>query len=133
MIGLDTNVLVRFIVQDDPVQSSAATSLIETSCSPDEPGYISLIVLVELAWVLGGAYKCDKSVVASVIRQLLQTDSLVVENARLAWSALRSFEEDSADFADYVIGQGNADAGCTRTYTFDAKAARHEDFAAVPQ
>ena len=68
VIGLDTNVLVRFIVQDDPVQSSAATSLMETSCSPDEPGYISLIVLVELAWVLGGAYKYDRSVVASVSR-----------------------------------------------------------------
>ena len=131
MIGLDTNVLVRFIVQDDPVQSSAATSLMESSCSPDEPGYISSIVLVELAWVLGGAYKCDRSVVASVIRQLLQTDSLVVENARIAWSALRSFEEDRADFAVYVIGRGNAGAGCTRTYTFDAKAARHKDFEAV--
>ena len=130
VIGLDTNVLVRFIVQDDPVQSSAATSLMETSCSPDEPGYISLIVLVELAWVLGGAYKYDRSVVASVIRQLLQTDSLVMENARIAWSALRSFEEDGADF---VIGQGNADAGCTRTYTFDAKAARHKNFEAVPR
>jgi predicted nucleic-acid-binding protein len=105
----------------------------ETNCSPDEPGYISLIVLVELAWVLGGAYKYDRSVVASVIRQLLQTDSLVSENARIAWSALRSFEEDGADIADYVIGQGNADAGCTRTYTFDAKAARHKDFEAVPR
>jgi len=132
VIGLDTNVLVRFIVQDDPVQSAAATSLMESGCSPEEPGYVSLIVLLELAWVLGGAYNYDRSVVASVIRQLLQTDSLLTENARIAWSALRSFEEDSADFADYVIGRGNAEASCSRTYTFDAKAARDKDFEAVP-
>ena len=55
-----------------------------------------------------------------------------MENARIAWSALRSFEEDSADLADYVIGQGNTDAGRSRTYTFDAKAARHKDVEAVP-
>ena len=132
MIGLDTNVLVRFIVQDDPIQSAAATSLLESGCSPEEPGYVSMTVLVELAWVLGGAYNYDRSIVASVIRQLLKTDSLVTENARVAWSALRSFEEDSADFADYVIGRGNAEAGCSRTFTFDAKAARDKDFEAVP-
>ena len=83
MIGLDTNVLVRYIVQDDPVQSSAATSLMESGCSPEEPGYVSLTVLVELVWVLDGAYNYDRSVVVSVIRQLLQTDSLSTEN----WTA----------------------------------------------
>lgn len=132
MIGLDTNVLVRFIVQDDPVQSRAATSLIESSCSPDAPGFVSLTVLVELAWVLGGAYGYERSVVAAVVRQVLQTDSLLTQDAPLAWSALRAFQEGKADFADYVIGRGNAEAGCRTTYTFDAKAARDRDFEAVP-
>ena len=132
MIGLDTNVLARFIVQDDPVQSPAATSLLESRCSPDDPGFVSMTVLVELAGVLSGAYSYERSVVAAVIRQLLQTDSLLTENAPIAWSALRSFEGGSADFADYVIGRGNVGAGCHTTYTFDEKAARDRDFDAVP-
>jgi len=132
VIGLDTNVLARFIVQDDPVQSPAATSLLESRCSPGDPGFVSITVLVELAWVLSGAYGYEKSVVAAVIRQLLQTDSLLTENAPIAWSALRSFENGSADFADYIIGRGNVGAGCSTTFTFDTKAAQDRDFDPVP-
>jgi predicted nucleic-acid-binding protein len=132
VIGLDTNVLVRFIVQDDPVQSPAASALIESSCSPDSPGYVSRVVLVELAWVLGSAYSYDRSIVAAVIQQILQTDALSTESAPMIWSALRSFEQGNADFADYVIGRANAAAGCSTTYTFDLEAARDDDFEPVP-
>ena len=73
MIGLDTNVLVRYIVQDDPEQGRAAGELIESQCTAQVPGYVSVPVLLELVWVLAGHYDYDNSVVASVVRQILRT------------------------------------------------------------
>ena len=79
MIGLDTNVLVRYIVQDDPAQSAAANTLIEAKCTVDAPGRVDAIVLCELAWVLESAYGYQKEVVVSVLKQLLSTAELSVE------------------------------------------------------
>ena len=132
MIGLDTNVLVRYIVQDDPGQADAAARLIEGRCTARSPGYVSVPVLVELAWVLAGAYRYDRTVVAAVIRQLLRTIELLVEDRDAAWSALREFEAGAADFADCLIAHRNRDRGCTQTYTFDRAAARGRHFAPVP-
>ena len=78
MIGLDTNVLVRYIVQDDARQSRAAVRLIERNCTIESPGHVSLLVLIELVWVLGGAYMYQKAVIVSVVQQLLQTVESVV-------------------------------------------------------
>ena len=132
MIGLDTNVLARYIVQDDPEQGEAATRLIEGRCTAQSPGYIGVPVLVELVWVLIAAYRYDRSVVASVIRQLLRTAEFLVEDRETAWSALREFEAGAADFADCLIGHRNRTRGCDRTYTFDRSAARGHHFALVP-
>ncbi len=128
MIGLDTNVLVRYVVQDDPEQSEAASRLIEGQCTRDSPGYVSTLVLAELVWVLRGAYRYDKLIVVSVLRQVLQTVELSVEDPTLAWAALSDFESGDADFADCLIGHGNYDAGCSCTYTFDRKAAQGRHF-----
>ena len=132
MIGLDTNVLVRYIVQDDPGQGEAAGRLIDGRCTASSPGYVSVTVLVELVWVLAGAYRYERRVVATVIRQLLRTIELMVEDRDAAWSALREFEAGAADFADCLIARRNRARGCTQTYTFDRAAARGRHFAPVP-
>ena len=131
MIGLDTNVLARYIVQDDPEQAEAAAHLIEGRCSAQSPGYVSVPVLVELVWVLAGAYRYERPVVASVVRQLLQTVEFMVEDRDVAWPALREFEAGGADFADCLIAHRNHARRCTQTYTFDRRAARGRHFALV--
>ena len=129
---LDTNVLARYIVQDDPEQAEAAVRLIEGRCSAESPGYIGVPVLVELVWVLAAAYRYEWPVVASVIRQVLRTAEFMVEERETAWSALREFEAGGADFADCLIGHRNHARGCTQTHTFDRTAARGRYFALVP-
>ena len=133
MIGLDTNVLVRYIVQDDPEQSAAVTGLIEDRCTTRSPGYVSVPVLMELVWVLTSAYGHKKAAVISVVHQLLRTAELAVEDRQTIWTAVREFETGTADFADYLIAHRNHARGCTRTYTFDLRAARGNYFALLSQ
>lgn len=123
MIGLDTNILARYIVRDDAQQARAATRLIEGQCTAASPGYVGAPVLVELIWVLATAYRYDRSLVASVVRQILMTTELLVEDRDTAWAALRDFEATGADFADCLIAHRNHARGCTQTYTFDRRAA----------
>ena len=129
VILIDTNVLVRYVVQDDPKQADAATRLIEKGCSTADPAYIGAVVLAELAWVLRGPYGYQRAQVAAVLRQILRTVEFVVEEPTVAWAALAEFESGSADFADCWIGHGNRGRGCECTYTFDFKAARGAHFA----
>lgn len=126
MIGLDTNVLVRYIVQDDAQQGARAANLIEARCTAEEPGRVDAIVMCELVWVLEGGYRYSREVVAAVLRQLLGTAELSVEAPHLAWAAVRAYERDNADFADYLIGARNKEAGCLATFTFDKRASRSE-------
>ena len=132
MIGLDSNILVRYIVQDDSQQASAASRLIEGQCTERSPGRVNLVVLVELVWVLTRAYGYGRADVARVVLQLLRTTEFELEDSDAVWAALREFEVGTADFADYVIARRNHDAGCGRTYTFDRKAATGRHFAQVP-
>ena len=131
MIGIDTNVLARYIVQDDPEQAEAAVRLIEGRCTPRSPGYVSVPVLMELAWVLTAAYRYEKPIVASVIHQILRTTEFLVEDRETTWSALREFEAGAADFADCLIAHRNHARGCSKTCTFDRKAARGRYFSLV--
>lgn len=124
MIGIDTNVLVRYLAQDDPAQSARATRLIETDCTPESPGFVALVVLVEIVWVSENAYRATRNEVAEIVRRLLSIRQLVVENAETAWKALRSFEGSRSDFADCVIHHTAMTAGCDRVVTFDKQAAR---------
>ena len=133
MIGLDTNVLVRYIVQDDAEQSDAATRFIETQCTEQATGFVSVPVLVELVWVLTAAYNYEKPMVASVVGQVLKTAEFTVEDGDLAWLALHDFEQGGADFADYLIAHRNHAQGCTATYTFDRRAAQGRHFALLTQ
>ena len=119
MIGLDTNVLVRYLVQDEPVQSKLATRLIEDKCTKQSPGRISLVVLCELVWVLQGAYRYPKKSIADALGQILITSELEVEHEEVARLSLDAYRKGTADFSDYVIGYSNKKAGCDVTYTFD--------------
>jgi predicted nucleic-acid-binding protein len=123
MIGLDTNVLVRFIVRDDPAQSRLADQIIQGSCTQDDPGVVQPLVLCELVWVLARGYGYDRSAISSVLRQILAVRELRVVESERAWQALNLYERGRGDFADYLIGLANAEAGAARTVTFDCAAA----------
>jgi len=128
VIGLDTNVLVRYLVQDDPEQTALAIAAIEKRCTPAEPGFISQIVLCELVWVLEQSYKQSREQVALVLEKLTKTSSLSFENLPLVWRSLQDYRAVAVDFADTVIGQKNSENGCVTTLTFDKKAARLATF-----
>lgn len=124
MIGIDTNVLVRYIAQDDAVQSARATRLLEKECSPATPGFVGLVVLLELVWVSESCYGASRSEIAGIVRRILSIRQLLVQDAETAWKALRLFESSKADFADCLVERIAAAAGCTAVMTFDKAAAR---------
>jgi predicted nucleic-acid-binding protein len=125
MIGLDTNILIRYIVQDDAKQARRATELIESMCTTDDPGFINLIVLCEICWVLSSGYKYDRKTVSAVVRNILTSEELTVEESETVWQALYAFEKGKAGIADYIIGIHNRTKRTTTTYTFDRNAAKH--------
>jgi predicted nucleic-acid-binding protein len=128
MIGIDTNVLIRYIVQDEPEQSKIAAGFIENQCTSPSPGYISQIVLCEIVWVLKRAYKYDKEIIVDVINQILLTKEFKVENSQNAWLALKEFKTGKADFADHLLGISNNKAGCNYTITLDKTASLSSNF-----
>ncbi len=121
MIGLDTNVLVRHIVQDNPAEGRAASTLIAARCSADEPGVVSLMVLCELVWVLDRGYGYTRAAIAAVLRQMLSVEDLLVDRSELAWQALHLYQNGKTDFADYLIGLSHRDHGAEVTCTFDRR------------
>lgn len=123
MIGLDTNVLVRYIMQDDARQAPLATRLLE-SLSSESPGFVPLVSVVELGWVLSSAYELSRAQLADAFEGLLRTSEIVVERSETVWKALRLFQGSNADFADCLIERSAASAGCERTMTFDRGAAK---------
>jgi predicted nucleic-acid-binding protein len=123
MIGLDTNVLVRYIMQDDTKQSPLATRLIE-SLTPQSPGFVPLVSVIELDWVLSSAYELDRNQLVDAFEGLLRTKELVVERAEIVWKALRVLQATNGDFTDCLISCSAAAAGCQKTMTFDRGAAK---------
>jgi predicted nucleic-acid-binding protein len=131
VIGLETNVLVRYLVRDEPRQAAAATRLIESSCTHESPGFVSRIVLVELVWVLAHGYRYRRDQIGGVLRTMLAADDLRVERSELAWQALNLFERGEADFADYLIGLCGREEKADTTFTFDRRAASSPLFSLV--
>ena len=128
MIGLDTNILVRYLAQDDPVQSPLATDIIEFRLSEANPGFISIVALVETVWVLDRAYGLADDKIAAALERILQVDTLVVENEQEVFTATMALKKGSGSFADALIGALGARAGCARTLTFDRAALRLPGF-----
>jgi predicted nucleic-acid-binding protein len=123
MIGLDTNVLVRYIMQDDPKQSPKASRLIE-GLTAAEPGFVPLVSVVELVWVLSSAYSLSRQQVSAALDLLLRSKEIVLDRADQVLQAQRRFNASGADFADCLIERVAHDAGCTTTMTFDVAAVK---------
>jgi predicted nucleic-acid-binding protein len=122
MVGLDTNVLVRYLTHDEPTQTTAAMRVMN-SLSFDSPGFLSLIVVAELVWVLAISYRYQKKEIEQVLESLLRSKELVIERADIVSQASRAFSAGRADFADYLIERCAHAAECQFTITFDRKAA----------
>ena len=131
MIGLDTNVLVRYLVQDDPTQTRQANALIDRAAAHESAMYINHVVMGELAWVLGRGYGYARTALAEVIEKILLGRQFEIEKKDLVWTALANFKASRADFADCLIGITNDLAGCESTLTFDRSAASLRAFKQV--
>lgn len=123
MIGLDTNILLRFLAQDDSIQSPKANAVM-ASLTIAEPGWISLTSIVELVWVMTSQKRLDRRGIAALLSRLLTREEFVIEQASLVQSAMQLYRKGNADFADCLIAISAKAAGCSRTLTFDRKAAR---------
>lgn len=131
MIGLDTNAIIRYVTQDDPRQSAAATRLFEKTLSAENPGFVSAITLCEICWVLAESYGADRDRIRAVIEGLLGSKQVVVESGELAWKALRAWQGSAADFSDALIGEIAAAHGAEHVATFDKAAAKLPRFRLV--
>jgi predicted nucleic-acid-binding protein len=128
MIGLDTNVLVRYLAQDDAAQSRTATELIERRLSEAEPGFVSVVAMAEVAWVLERAYGLGGQEIAAAIEGILQSEVLAVESEQEVFTAMVALKEGRGSFADALIAALGVKAGCSRTVTFDRRARRLDGF-----
>jgi predicted nucleic-acid-binding protein len=131
MIGLDTNILVRYLTHDDPVQSPKATEIFERRLTPRNPGFVSLVAMVETVWVLDRAYGLTAREIANAVERMLQVEVLVIEHEQQVFSAMIAMKQGQGSFADALIAELGARAGCTRTLTFDQKATRLPGFQLV--
>ena len=124
MIGLDTNVLIRYLTRDDPAQAAKAQECIRTQCSAKVPCLISGIVLCELVWVLESSYGLEKDVVADMLEKIFRTCQFQLDDRDFVWAALQDYRASRADFADCLMGHMNRRSGCVHTVTFDRSASR---------
>jgi predicted nucleic-acid-binding protein len=121
VIAIDTNILVRYLVQDDLAQGAIATHLLENKLTPENPGFVSLVAILELDWVLRTQYGFAPKIVVDIIRILMSSKNLIIENAAAVGTALAFQHGDLADNILHEVGLAN---NCTKTVTFDKKFAR---------
>jgi len=130
MRGVDTNVLVRFLVRDDLEQARKATEFLIAQCSAEDSGVVNHIVLCELVWVLGNSYAYPRDAVARALDGILEAVQLSVPDRNDVRSAIVEFQE-GGDFADALIRLANLRRGCAYTVTFDRRAAKRTGFRAL--
>ncbi len=123
MIGIDTNILVRYITQDDERQGKLARTFLETQLTTETPGFISNIVLSELVWVFETAYRYARETIAQVLERLFESAVLRFESTQIIWRALNWYREGQG-FADAMIVLGNDARSCLYTLTFDKRASK---------
>ena len=131
MIGLDTNVLIRYLTQDDPVQSAKATEVIERRLTAKNPGFVSVVAMVETVWVLDRAYSLTAQEISTVVERLLQIEVLAIENEQEVFTAMVALKQGRGSFSDALIAEFGVRAGCSRTLTFYQKALRLPGFEIV--
>jgi len=123
MIGVDTNILLRHVLQDDPVQSASASRFLATR-EADDPAFVSTGVLLEFIWTLRSRYRFAQSDVSQVVSSLLQSHDVVVQEAAGVRRALWDARDENADIADAIFAHTAIDAGCDGVVTFDRRAQR---------
>ena len=128
MIGVDTNILVRYFTQDDAEQAKIVEQIIDTHATSAHSLFINNIVIVELIWVLERGYKYQKEEIAKLIKQILSTEEFAFENQKLLWLALAQYNQNNLDFSDALIGEINKEACCIETLTFDKSAIKARNF-----
>ena len=127
MIGLDANVLLRAVTQDDPMQTPVARALIET-LDETSPGHVNVVVLVEFSWSLRTRYKYERGAIIDAIEKLLKSAAFVVSDRDAVNAALTRSRDEGLHFADALIGELNRIAGCRTTMTFDKPASKRTAF-----
>lgn len=125
MIGLDANVLVRFLTQDEPEQAARAGRVM-ARLSAEDQGFVSREALVELVWVLERSYGCTRAEVATALEGLLSAAELEIETGDDVAAALHRYRDEGFGFADLLIAAAARRAGARTLLTFDRKAARME-------
>jgi predicted nucleic-acid-binding protein len=128
VIGLDTNILVRFLTHDDPKQTPIAIDIITNRVSEDVPGFVSLVTLAETAWVLDRIYGLDKRKIGEAMRSLAQLPAIRLQSEAEAMGAIVAAQRDGADIPDVLIATLGLTSGCMTTLTFDRKASRLPGF-----
>ena len=128
MIGLDTNVLVRYLTQDDVIEARQATEIFERRLTAERPGFISVVTMVETVWVLDRVYGLSNHEIAAAVERILQADTLHVQNEQESFTAMIALKTGAGSFSDALSGALGAWAGCTITLTFDKKTRRLKQF-----
>jgi predicted nucleic-acid-binding protein len=126
--GLDTNVLVRYLTRDDAVQFRQADAFIAATVAAGDRGFLNPIVLCELVWVLRGSYRFEKATVLKALDGIVATAQFVVDAKDVVRRAIEDYRGGNGDFADYLLGRWNQDAGCETTATFDRRLEGREAF-----
>lgn len=132
MIGLDTNVLARYLVEDDPEQCRRATALVDRALAEGDRLFVPQIVLCELVWVLDSAYGYPRQEIVSVLRDLLRTRQLVIEDLDSTRKALDRYAAKGRDLADFLIVERCRRAGCERVASFDGGLGKAEEDVFAP-
>lgn len=128
MIALDTNVLVRLLVKDDPDQFAKALAVLERATDTEEPCFISDAVLCETAWVLASRYGAGRAEILAAMSELVADGRCAFDAPEALTETLQAFEDGRADFSDYLIGASARRRGVRTTYTFDRKLEKDEGF-----
>ena len=128
MIGVDTNILVRYFTQDNLEQAQIVEQIIDTHATTPNSLFVNNIVMCELIWVLERGYKYSKEEISKVIKQMLSTEEFTFEKQELLWLALNQYNQNKLDFSDALIGELNKEYGCSETLTFDQATIKDNNF-----
>lgn len=128
MIGIDTNILVRYLTQDDLEQAQIVEEIFDAYFASQNSIFINNIVLCELVWVLERGYKYKRETICNVLKQIFSTEEFAFENHKILWLALDQYTQDELDFSDALIGLINKENGCIKTITFDQNAVKADNF-----
>lgn len=134
MIGLDTNVILRCFVDDDPTQARQARQarrFVAERCTRENPGFVDRAALCEMVWVLLRGYRFDRVKAGGVVSRLLASQEIVLGDSDAVRVALRTFITSNIEFADALIGEVNRIRSCEATATFDQRAAKLDGFVRV--